>query len=83
MLKDEIKNLKNIKLVVYGFIEHHQYRNVARSSWLESLSRFSSQGYYREPKVPFATLDEFGKLKLNKPISYLKLPLREYSAIIT
>lgn len=83
LLKDEIKNLKNIKLVVYGFIEHHQYRNVARSSWLESLSRFSSQGYYREPKVPFATLDEFGKLKLNKPISYLKLPLREYSAIVT
>ena len=83
LLKDEIKNLKNIKLVVYGFIEHHQYRNVARSSWLESLSRFSSQGYYREPKVPFATLDELGKLKLNKPISYLKLPLREYSAIIT
>ena len=83
LLKDEIKNLKNTKLVVYGFIEHHQYRNVARSSWLEALSRFSSQGYYREPKVPFATLDEFGKLKLNKPISYLKLPLREYSAIIT
>ncbi len=83
LLKDEIKNFTNTELVVYGFIEHHQYRNVARSSWLESLSKFSTQGYYKKPKVPFATLDEFGKLRSNKPISYLELPLREYSAIIT
>ena len=43
LLKDEIKNLKNIKLVVYGFIEHHQYRNVARSSWLESYQDFQAR----------------------------------------
>ncbi len=83
LLKDEIKNFKNTKLIVYGFIEHHQYRNVARSSWLESLARFSSQGYYKEPKVPFATLDKLGNLEIKKPISYLKLPFREYSSIIT
>ena len=83
MLQKEINRIKNTKLVIYGFIEHHEYRNVARSSWLEVLSKYSRRGYSKIPKIPYATLDEKNNLKINSPIGYLHLPLRENSSIIT
>ncbi len=82
-LDQQIKQIKQTKLVVYGFIEHHEYRNVARSSWLATLSKYSRRGYSENPKIPYATIDENDNLKIYPPISYLHLPLREKSAIIT
>ena len=83
MLREEINQIKDINLVVYGFIEHHEYRNVARSAWLETLAKYSRRGYSEIPKIPYASLNNENKLLINPPIGYLQLPLREYSSIVT
>ena len=35
------------------------------------------------PKVPYAILSKNGSLVIKEPIGYLKLPLREKSALVT
>ena len=74
-----IKNFKNINHFIYGFIDHHEVRNVAAGSWLYMLNKYSSRGHV---SVPFASIDTSGRLKRNKPISYLKLSLSEYLVLI-
>lgn len=82
-LKDEIKKFSKPKLIVYGFIEHHEYRNVARSSWLKMLLEYSNRGFDKAPKIPFANLDNNKKLKIENPIGYVLFPLREISSVAT
>lgn len=53
--------------VLYGFMEHHEARNIGHSSWLQMLSNHSTEG---EVGLPFATLDAQGKL--------IKQPQRRY-----
>ncbi len=83
LLKKEIKKINNTKLVIYGFIEHHEYRNVARSAWLRTLAKYSSRGYSDSPSVPFGTINSENNLVINEPISYIKLPFREISSLVT
>ena len=79
LLLDEIlKTNLNTVIVVYGFIEHHEYRNVARGSWLELLLKHSNTSHQSTPKIPYATINKDGNLIIHKPIGYLKLPLREH-----
>jgi len=70
---------KNIKLVVYGFIDHHELRNVAAGSWMYLLNKFSSRGHV---KLPYVSINEFEKIERHKPIEYINLPFRKKSALV-
>ena len=83
LLKEILNKYDNIKLVLYGFIDHHEYRNVARAEWLETLLKFSGKNNKLKPKIPYAILDLENKITIKDPISYIKLPLREFSALVT
>lgn len=83
LLKEIFNKYDNIKLVLYGFIDHHEYRNVARAEWLETLLKFSGKNNKLKPKIPYANLDLENKIIIKDPISYIKLPLREFSALVT
>jgi hypothetical protein len=61
----------NPVLVVYGFIEYHEGRNVAPADWLRSVRRTSDAGPVR---VPFATLGPDGTLVRNEPEAYPHWP---------
>ena len=70
---------KNIKVIVYGFIDHHELRNVAAGSWMYLLNKFSSRGHV---KVPYASINEFDKIERHKAIEYIYLPFRKLSALV-
>ncbi len=80
LLKDLIS--KNIKphLIIYGIIQHHEYRNIAHSGWLRMLSQYSSRGHVY---TPYGVIGKNDELIIHKPIGYLDLPFREISSIIT
>lgn len=82
LLKEIFNKYDNIKLVLYGFIDHHEYRNVARAEWLEILLKFSSKNNKVKPKIPYAILNSENKIIIKDPISYIQLPLREFSALV-
>lgn len=56
-----------LELVVYGFIEHHEIRNVAPGGWIRRLATASAADRLA---VPFATLDERGRLVRHVPEAY-------------
>ena len=72
------KKLNNINHIIYGFIDHHEVRNVAAGSWLYMLNEYSTRGHIN---LPFGSIEN-GKLKKNSPVNYIKLPLSQYSALI-
>ena len=74
-----IQKFQNINHFVYGFIDHHEVRNIAAGSWLYLLNKYSGRGHV---SVPYASNDKFGELKRNKPINYLKLPFSEKLVLI-
>ena len=82
LLKRKIKNIKSTKLIIYGFIEHHEQRNVARSGWLKTLQRSSKRGHKQTPKIPYASVNKLGELAYYKPVGYMTLPLREKFATV-
>ena len=45
----KLKDLKSIQHVIYGFIDHHEVRNVAAGSWLYMLNEYSSRGHVMVP----------------------------------
>ena len=49
LLKEQISKIKSPKLVIYGLIQHHEYRNVAHAGWLRVLSQYSSRGHVYTP----------------------------------
>ena len=80
LLEREIKNKKLSELVIYGFIEHHEYRNVARTNWLRTLSMYSQRG---TTKTPYGIINKQNKLIFKKPISYINFPFKENLSLIT
>ncbi|NQU42344.1 hypothetical protein HQ520_03610 [bacterium] len=59
-------------LALYGFIEHHQNRNVADAAWLEVISA----GHPRDGVgIPYCTLDENGALLRREPMVYPAFPM--------
>ena len=80
MLEEILKKNKNVKLVIYCFIWHHERRDVGDASWIQGLNRTKIQD---NVAVPYARLDKNNSLIRYKPVKYFKLPLREYSVLIT
>ena len=80
LLKDQITKMNSPKLVIYGIIQHHEYRNIAHAGWLRMLSEYSSRGHV---KTPYGYIGKNNELLIHPPIEYLNLPFRELSSIIT
>ncbi len=80
LLEREIKQRKLSELVIYGFIEHHEYRNVARVNWLRTLAMYSQRG---TTKTPYGFINEENKLIFKKPISYVNFPFKENLSLIS
>ena len=53
--------------LLYAFMEHHEARNIAHSSWLKGLSGHSTEG---EVALPFASLDGNGRLVKHEQRKY-------------
>lgn len=79
VLERELPRLASPRLVIYGFIDDHEARNVAPASWLRILSQYSRRGHV---DVPFATLDQQGNMVRHPPGRFLSLPLRESFATV-
>ena len=82
LLKELLDSENKIKLVIYGFIDHHEYRNVARGEWLELLLKYSKNGHSNSTKIPYATVNKNKDLIFNDPLGYLQLPFREELSLI-
>ena len=67
-------------LIVYGFNQFHEMRNVAPADWLAALSFYSHRGHVF---VPYVTLDWDGNLQRHQPERYSSWPFREKVVIIT
>ncbi len=79
LMERELPKLKSPKLVLYGFIDHHEIRNVATARWLRKLSRWSRRGHVH---VPYATVSENCELVRHPPEDYGRpFPLRDSLAI--
>ena len=77
-LKQLLKQNDQIKFVFYGYVEHHDLRNIAQDSWLKMLYQYSRRGAI---DLPFATLDS--KNLIHSDVTrYLKIPLSEYSSLV-
>ena len=46
---------KNIKFVIYGFIPHHEVRNIASGSWMHMLNK-GSRGTEGKVSLPYASI---------------------------
>ena len=79
-LQNIFENQNNIKLVIYGFIPHHEVRNIASGSWMYWLNT-ASRGTEGKLSLPYASIKD-KKLKIHKPKQYLKLPFGNKSALI-
>ena len=82
LLERLITETKNIEMVMYGYIDHHDYRNVARGEWLKTLLKYSSRGHISPPKLPYGFLKD-NELFIHSPVGYLQLPFREKSSLVT
>ena len=80
LLERELRRSLKPRLVVYGFNDFHEERNVATDSWLRTLVSFSRRGH---ASVPYARYDPQRGLVRHAPDTYVSLPLRESSALIT
>ena len=80
LLEEQIPKMKSPKLVIYGFIQHHEFRNVARGEWLRVLAKYSRRGHV---STPYGYIGKNNELIIHTPISYIDLPLREMSSLVT
>jgi hypothetical protein len=79
LLERELPRSVKPRLVMYGFNDFHEERNVALDFWLRTLVSFSRRGH---ASVPYATYDAQRGLVRHAPDTYVALPLRESSALI-
>ncbi len=79
-LKSIFEKQNDIKLTIYGFIPHHEVRNIASGSWMYLLNK-GSRGTEGKVTLPYASIKD-GKLIIHEPKQYFKLPLGDKSALI-
>ena len=78
LLRKLISKNKDIKMVIYGYVEHHDVRNIAQDSWLKMLFEYSKRGAV---ELPYVSLNQ-DQLEEHKSVKYQKLLLSESSALI-
>ena len=74
-----LKKKNKVEYIIYSYIQPHAFRNIGNENWLKVLTKFSPR---KEVFFPFASLNKNGELIKNKPISYIKLPLREKLSLV-
>ncbi len=79
MLEELYAEGRDPNVVVYGFIDHHEVRNVAPVDHLYGLASFSRRGHVN---VPYCTLDQGGGLQRHPPQAYPAWPLRQRLASV-
>jgi hypothetical protein len=67
------------ELVLYGFIEHHEIRNVAAAEWTRLLASTSSRG---RVDLPYCSIGVDGFLRRHEPEHYPVLFLMRYSSFV-
>ena len=55
MLEEILKKNRNVKLVIYGYMWHHETRNYGNTSWIQALNRFKTRNHVA---LPYARLDK-------------------------
>lgn len=78
-LEQILPSVHDPKIIIYGFQEHHEDRNVAPAYWLASLSRYSKRSHVF---VPYATVDNNNKLIRHPPEAYTLWPFSDKLSII-
>ena len=79
LLERIIKKDQNVSYVIYGFIPHHEVRNVAAGSWLYLLNKYSKRGH---ASVPYSSINKSGNLIRHYPVDYLKLFLGDRLSVM-
>ena len=77
-LERVLKKKEDVKFIVYGFIPHHEVRNVAAGSWLYLLNFYSKRGVVN---LPYASIDKKNNLIRNDPIKLIEIPFSEKLAL--
>jgi hypothetical protein len=67
------------ELFLYGYIEHHEIRNVAAAEWIRLLASTSSRG---RVDLPFCSIEVDGSLRRHDPEHYPIFPLMRYSSVV-
>ncbi len=80
MLERIFGNSKPPVMVLYGFMWHHEERNVAPPGWIAALSKLTKRR--ARVAVPYGTINHDGVLIRHPPESYPVWPLREWLAIV-
>jgi hypothetical protein len=78
MLERQLPRMSAPRFVLYGYIQHHEERNVAHTSWMRSLSSYSRRGHV---DLPYATFDEETGLVRHDPERYVWLPFSKSSVL--
>jgi hypothetical protein len=79
MLEQALPSLRNPKVVLYGFYDRHEERNVAQSARIRRLSMYSRRGHVA---VPYVSLSPEGQIIRHPPEAHTASPLREYSGLV-
>lgn len=80
MLERVLPSLERPKIVLYGFIQHHEVRNVSPVEWLRDLTYAASADTVL--KLPFASSGADGQLLRHEPEQYVRLPFRDSLSIV-
>ena len=78
VLEQQLDKLSDVDIVVYGFLQHHEIRNVAAAEWLRGLSRRGGRGHVA---TPYVTLKQH-RIQRQPPIRYPSWPGHGDSALI-
>tara|TARA_B100000686_G_scaffold330520_1_gene392876 strand:+ start:551 stop:1558 length:1008 start_codon:yes stop_codon:yes gene_type:complete len=78
LLKLENLEKKKIEFVFYGYVDHHDLRNIAQDSWLKMLMEYSNRGGV---KLPYVSLENDDIIRY-EPTKFIELPFRKNSALI-
>ncbi|MFH2202746.1 MAG: hypothetical protein ABIJ96_06505 [Elusimicrobiota bacterium] len=70
----------NPRFVLYGFVQHHELRNVGDPRWLRFLTLFSRRAHLQ---VPYCRAGNGGELDCRPPAGYPMKRLDERSALIS
>jgi len=79
-LEEYFASNQNTDLVIYGYLNHHQERNVASSSWMHSIEQYSRR--YNHMYIPYCTWDnKANDIIRHVPSRYPHFPFREMFAL--
>jgi hypothetical protein len=78
MLEEYLPDMEGRKVIFYGYIDHHQFRNILHSTWVDMLSRPEGDS----PLPPYATVSNSGELVRHSVSSRRTWPLRGSLALV-